>query len=552
MRAEYKRDMNHNYLILHGEQAVNTASYQVRMLVGNVIPSILKCRLQGLDGEVLFYYEITSRQSVATMFEQRKFGKEDLKLLFGGFVQVMEEMGEYLLNPGYLVLQPEYMYLDVETRQMSFCYLPGEEQEIKNQFRNLTEYVLPRLDHQDGEAVMLGYSVYRRALEDSFHLEHIKEELYQEKRMDEIGDEDFRRLFGLEYDKKSEGNGQTVDPETSERSFPEEGEYKKTRTGYSQNPDEDIKEKELFLRRNEEQRTGNRARKKDTRERRTGNRVRKKDGVERPRTSAGKGLLWKALLSCGVSAGGIFALILARMLGYLPELGMEELLAGILVCLTAGLLVSFICGKLRKPVEKEGSWRERVVVHRERWETGENGFREGEKKTGREIMFRNEWKEPEYEGGTGKKYEYGMEPAETEKKGDSGILKLQEEIKQEAGKPEPRSGENYGETIVLSSAQTGQVSLVSREPGELATIYLTGDLTVIGKLENASDAVIPMPTVSRVHAKIRRRDGEYYLTDLNSRNGTSVNGRMLKGDEEYLLRNEDQVDFAQARYVFLK
>ena len=72
------------------------------------------------------------------------------------------------------------------------------------------------------------------------------------------------------------------------------------------------------------------------------------------------------------------------------------------------------------------------------------------------------------------------------------------------------------------------------------------------KLENAADAVINLPTVSRMHAKIRKREGEYYLTDLNSRNGTSVNGRMLKPEEEYLLQNEDQVDFAKARYLFLK
>ena len=36
MKAEYKRDMNHNYLILYQEEPVDTASYQVRMLVGNV------------------------------------------------------------------------------------------------------------------------------------------------------------------------------------------------------------------------------------------------------------------------------------------------------------------------------------------------------------------------------------------------------------------------------------------------------------------------------------------------------------------------------------
>ena len=38
MYAEYKRDVSHNYLILREEEKVNTASYQVRMLTGNVIP----------------------------------------------------------------------------------------------------------------------------------------------------------------------------------------------------------------------------------------------------------------------------------------------------------------------------------------------------------------------------------------------------------------------------------------------------------------------------------------------------------------------------------
>ena len=107
--------------------------------------------------------------------------------------------------------------------------------------------------------------------------------------------------------------------------------------------------------------------------------------------------------------------------------------------------------------------------------------------------------------------------------------------------------------MVLSDQNiSGPATLVSKEPGELATIYLQDELTVIGKMQNAADAVIDLPNVSRVHAKIRKRDEEYYLTDLNSRNGTSVNGRMLKCDEEYCLQDQDEVDFAQARYIFLK
>ena len=55
------------------------------------------------------------------------------------------------------------------------------------------------------------------------------------------------------------------------------------------------------------------------------------------------------------------------------------------------------------------------------------------------------------------------------------------------------SQKNCGETVVLSAnIVTGPATLVSREPGELATIYLQNELTVIGKMENAADAVIEL------------------------------------------------------------
>ena len=98
---------------------------------------------------------------------------------------------------------------------------------------------------------------------------------------------------------------------------------------------------------------------------------------------------------------------------------------------------------------------------------------------------------------------YGTERTE-EKTG-----KKQEEIYTENSSCTSKSQKtNFGETVVLSAnIVTGPATLVSREPGELATIYLQEELTVIGKMETAADAVIDLPTVSRIHAKIRKRDG---------------------------------------------
>ena len=174
MKAEYKRDINGNYLVLYENEEPDTSSYQMRMLVGNTIPSILKCRVQGVDGQFMVCFDITSKQSVASLYEEKKIRYSDLQMILSGFVQVMEEMSEYLLNPGRLVIKPEYMYVDLEKRQLFFCYLPGYDEDVRQKFQELTEYILPKLDHEDSKVVMLGYGVYRQALEDSFHLEHIK------------------------------------------------------------------------------------------------------------------------------------------------------------------------------------------------------------------------------------------------------------------------------------------------------------------------------------------------------------------------------------------
>jgi light-regulated signal transduction histidine kinase (bacteriophytochrome) len=118
MRTEYKRDMNHNYLILTGDERIDTDSYQVRMIVANAVPDLLQCRIQGIDGKFMVYYDITSRHSMTALFEEKKMDLESLQMILGGFIQIMEEMSEYLLNPCQLILEPEYIYLDAERKSV--------------------------------------------------------------------------------------------------------------------------------------------------------------------------------------------------------------------------------------------------------------------------------------------------------------------------------------------------------------------------------------------------------------------------------------------------
>lgn len=484
MRTEYKRDMNHNYLVIYEDIELDTSSYQVRMLVGNVMPSLLKCQFHGVDGKIVFRYDITSKQSLSVLYDGRLLKEDDLRLIFGSFIHVMEEMAEYLLNPGNIILQPEYVYMDVNRKEIFYCYLPGAEREIREQLQILTEYLLPKIDHSDEKAVMLGYSVYRRAMEESFHLEHIKEEL-------------FRGGIELEKDKvkrNSNGSEKNVYEGKSDISVNKESIVTEDRMREIVSLSEDLQVEEndleaLF------------------------------DSV-REETKRTKGTMQQKIYIIVPIVGTIFimAILAANMIGILPWLRVEILLIAVVLLSMLVSLICYLAGKIqgkKKREENDREWKEKVAKFK------------AEKKEEKRVCEE-------------------IENSHKENYDTNNIFYGNRETKWSSQK-------ECGETVVLSAAAVrGPASFVSREPGELATIYLKDDLTVIGKLETAADAVIALPTISRLHAKVRKKEEDYYLADLNSRNGTSVNGRMLKVNEEYLLQDEDEVDFAEARYVFLK
>jgi DNA-binding winged helix-turn-helix (wHTH) protein len=69
------------------------------------------------------------------------------------------------------------------------------------------------------------------------------------------------------------------------------------------------------------------------------------------------------------------------------------------------------------------------------------------------------------------------------------------------------------------------------------------DMVVLGR-GNECDLLLPEPQVSRQHIKIKQIAGQYVLEDLDSKNGTWVNGQQVKG--ERVLRDGDEINVALA------
>ncbi len=78
-------------------------------------------------------------------------------------------------------------------------------------------------------------------------------------------------------------------------------------------------------------------------------------------------------------------------------------------------------------------------------------------------------------------------------------------------------------------------------------IPLIEDTMVLGRLPSC-DIVLPDHTVSRHHARILRRQDGFYLEDLQSRNGTYVNGQRITNS--VLLRDRDQIQLYDISLTF--
>ena len=104
-------------------------------------------------------------------------------------------------------------------------------------------------------------------------------------------------------------------------------------------------------------------------------------------------------------------------------------------------------------------------------------------------------------------------------------------------------------TKVLSvKKETFSPVLIAVEGKEM--VYLTKFPFYVGSMPDYMDYVIARDTVSRFHAKFTGQGEQVYLEDLNSTNGTKINGIGLTVRDKVLLSEGDRILFADAEYIF--
>lgn len=590
--AEYRRDLNHCYMILKTDEEGEAApEWQTGILEANRIPGLLPMAEEHIDNETCYRYDVTSVQPFDIFCRMKRIGKDDLKKMLVSLVTSLGALDDYLLDADHLLLDPEYLYIDGVAEELRIPYVPSRSRDIRESLRELMEYLLLRVDHEDQECVVFASRILHELKEvntelsdlpglltnDGLHHrpsgpEHADpEELLADAARTEAAGSSRSLYDGLGTD-----GGNFTGEKSERRRDRKRGPVRKMRGAHGTG-------------------SGMGARAGAADERHGGNRGTDPAGAVRQDTVRAvlaeekRKLIPEAktvqiALAGAAVAAAVYLFLHAGILIYAsPAEAALAAAAAAAAVLAAGLAL------IRRRRKKEAAGAAYVADLR--------GQRSG--RTVQEVpemsspaaqrsrqMQRNEenlHEKPsaEYWGRQGadraetasdmnlwEKPHMNMQESPSQARyaapgaeygGDESEEFRPDSVLQSAG---AGNGQIYGddsdETVLLGAGGIADASprgmsaeLVPAHSGtDLPVIRLEGREVLVGKHARAVDVVLPSGTVSRIHARLFMSGGEYYLSDLGSKNGTSVDGHMAVGNEEIRLTDGAGVKFADLEYVF--
>ena len=142
----YFSDSIHNYLVLG---CGNADSYHYRMLAANRIRGVLQADIRFEDGGAFLFYDITARQHLKGLYEDRKMPGVQAKRLLYDIAGTGRALAEHLLDARGILWGPEYLYFDYVTERYECVYYPGAGQISAP--AELFDWLMDHIDLRDKE-----------------------------------------------------------------------------------------------------------------------------------------------------------------------------------------------------------------------------------------------------------------------------------------------------------------------------------------------------------------------------------------------------------------
>ena len=171
IEAKYYRDYGHNYMILQCGQQETVRSYQYKILTSGKIREILKCSVRYINGGTYYYYDISSRTTLDSLYRGKKMSYVQVQDFLRQIHGIYEKLAGYFMEEAGLVLLPEHIYYDITDQKYIGLYYPDYRPDESNIYKVLTDFLLEHIDTDDRNLAEKIYRICELAEEDCFFIE---------------------------------------------------------------------------------------------------------------------------------------------------------------------------------------------------------------------------------------------------------------------------------------------------------------------------------------------------------------------------------------------
>lgn len=169
LNIEYERVNGQSLMTIETDKGYEE-DYQIKMIVKNRLDHFLKISNASVNNKHYLKYDISKRQQFAQFYEYEKMKLEDVRLLCSNISEMVRLVDEYMLDLDFVLLDPNFIYMDVITKNLNFIYLPSlKNSNFTDNLRSVFEYVLEHFDHSmDKTSVVFLYEFYQNILSNSY------------------------------------------------------------------------------------------------------------------------------------------------------------------------------------------------------------------------------------------------------------------------------------------------------------------------------------------------------------------------------------------------
>ncbi|HHW48865.1 MAG TPA: FHA domain-containing protein [Clostridiaceae bacterium] len=498
----YESSAAASYLVISGDVSEKVLEYHVEMVSNNAIPHIINFDYRRMDSKICFYYDVTSKLALSHFLKRGRITRSGFLTILSDISKTLVDCKNYLLSDRCFLLDPDYMYINPSSMEVSMVYVPvAVDMDINSEFREFaTNLILYSVNIDDSNDNYLQKVLYYLKAE-PFNIF----EFYKSINMLQIG-YSISAAGGCNGSTDSVKTGEALSEKQSLKDKENEAPIKKKQGFPIPQPrdQEDVKKG-----------------------------VKKKAEGKSPsglKLKPVRGILLSQLILAA-------ALILTPV--YLKLSGKDAIInyLGVVIVIIALdiLALKALYGKRGVGInnsEKNGNRKNLPTlqdnkVNKVQMETA--------KKTSNKKIYE-----------AGSNTIYGTALNANGSNIPFGICNGNI-----PGRSTPTAGRISNDTVILGPSLRKHAFLKGNNNGVFEIIEITRPDFLIGRLKEHVDYVCANNAIGKVHAQIIKRDGLYFIKDMNSRNGTYLNNVRIDPGKEYEIKNNDRITLANSEYTFV-